>query len=118
MVSWYAMIDGYYQFGGFDMALDLFQVMVIGSKLHLVTNTTILHVSHDISDLKLGGSVQDFMIQNWYECDIMALIVPIARYSKGGIFFMSRKVFDHMDYRDSVSWNSPVSDYVNREFFW
>ncbi|XP_073113449.1 pentatricopeptide repeat-containing protein At3g03580 [Elaeis guineensis] len=116
-ISWNTMIDGYYQSGDFDMALELFREIVVASNLDLFTITITLHVCHDVGVLKLGASVHGYTIRNGYECDIVALNALVAMYSKCGNLFMSRKVFDQMDYGDSVPWNSLIGGYVSRGFF-
>ncbi|KAJ0978084.1 hypothetical protein J5N97_013558 [Dioscorea zingiberensis] len=117
VVSWNTMINGYYEVGCHESAIELFQKMLIRSHPDLVTITIILHVCHDSEDLKLGRSVHGYIIRNGYQCDIAAHNILIATYSKCGSLLMSHTVFDQMLCRDVLSWNLLISGYVEREYF-
>ncbi|ONK62819.1 uncharacterized protein A4U43_C07F8460 [Asparagus officinalis] len=117
LVSWNIMIDGYFQVGSVDRALELIRKMAIGSKPDLVLITIVLRVCYEREDLRIGRSIHGFMLRNQYEWDTAAYNMLILMYSKCGKLDMSREVFDRMVVRDSVSWNSLINGYVSRKNF-
>ncbi|XP_077240034.1 tetratricopeptide repeat (TPR)-like superfamily protein [Tasmannia lanceolata] len=116
-VSWNTIICGYSQCGVFEEAIKLFQEMVIRFKPDLLTITAVLRACGHMEDLKQGISVHEYMTKNGHECDITAGNILITMYAKCGSLQASLEVFNQMPCRDSVSWNSLITAYIQQEYY-
>ncbi|XXG52450.1 hypothetical protein AAC387_Pa03g0789 [Persea americana] len=111
-VSWNTMIGGYTQFGVFEETIKLFKEMVVRYKPDLLTIAAILRACGQMGDLEQGRCVHEYMIRNGCKCDTTAGNILITMYAKCGSLEQAQEAFDHMAYKDSVSWNSLINGYI------
>ncbi|MBA0847256.1 hypothetical protein Goshw_015159 [Gossypium schwendimanii] len=112
LVSWTAMITAYKQAEQPDKALLLFQHM----QLHgvLSDSVTIVSVASAVGQLgliKRAKIVHSNAICNGYLKYLSVGNAIIAMYAKCGNVSLPRLVFDLMEERDVISWNSIISGY-------
>ncbi|MBA0821183.1 hypothetical protein Goarm_018054, partial [Gossypium armourianum] len=112
LVSWTAMITAYEQAEQPDKALLLFQHM----QLHgvLSDSVTIVSVASAVGQLgliKRAKIVHSYAICNGYLKYLSVGNAIIAMYAKCGNVSLPRLVFDLMEERDVISWNSIISGY-------
>lgn len=110
-VSWNTMICGYSQLGLFEEAINFFREMINEFTADLLTITSVLRACSHLRDLELAKYVHGYMKRSGFEFDTMANNILIDMYAKCGDLLSSREVFDYMECRDSVSWNSLISGY-------
>ncbi|KAL2478621.1 Pentatricopeptide repeat-containing protein [Forsythia ovata] len=117
-VTWNTMICGYSESGLYKESLRLFLEMVSQFEPDILTITSVLRACTYIGDLKFGRYVHNYMVKNGYECDTMAGNIIINMYAKCGDLLGSRRVFESMRTKDSVSWNSLVNGYIENGFYY
>lgn len=116
-VTWNTMICGYSESGLYEESIRLFLEMVSQFEPDMLTITSVLRACSYIGDLKLGRYVHDYMVKNGYECDTMASNIIINMYAKCGDLLGSRRVFESMTTKDSVSWNSLMNGYIENGLY-
>ncbi|KAI5660627.1 hypothetical protein M9H77_19950 [Catharanthus roseus] len=116
IVSWNIMICGYSQLSLFRESIRLFLQMVRYFEPDLLTITSVLCACGHVGDLDLGRYVHNYMVKCGYTCDITSYNIIINMYTKCGDLLSSRVVFDSMNCRDLVSWNSMINAYVENGF--
>ncbi|XP_050223681.1 pentatricopeptide repeat-containing protein At3g03580 [Mercurialis annua] len=111
-VSWNTLICGYYQMGLLEESFHLFMEMVSRFTPDLLTITSVLRACGLLRDLACTKFVHDYLISSGIECDITASNIIIDTYVKCGDLVASRKVFETMKCRDTVTWNTLVNGYL------
>lgn len=110
--SWNAMISSYCQSGRAAEALSLFEDMRRnGVRMDCVTVSSVLPVCAPLNDLSMGKLIHVYVIKNGLDFDIFVSNALINTYAKIGCIEDAQRVFDGMEIRDLVSWNSIVSAY-------
>ncbi|KAH6799589.1 hypothetical protein C2S51_036073, partial [Perilla frutescens var. frutescens] len=109
---WNSMISGFFQNGNAKEALSILNNMVLeGVKMDSVTVATILSVCAQMNDLLRGMLIHLFVIKHGLEFNVFVSNALINMYAKFGELKCALNVFDHMNARDIVSWNSIVAAY-------
>lgn len=116
-VTWNTIICGYFESGLYEESISLFLEMVSHFKPDVLTVTSVLRACTCVGNLKLGRYVHDYMINNGYDCDVVANNIIINMYAKCGDVLHSRKVFENMGSKDLVSWNSLLNGYVENGLY-
>ncbi|KAF2311611.1 hypothetical protein GH714_025252 [Hevea brasiliensis] len=113
LVCWTAMITAYEQAEKPEEALILFQKMQ--QEGLLADSVTIVSVASAIGRLghaKRAQSVHCYAIRHLFLEEICVANSVIAMHAKCGDMDKARLVFDMMDERNSISWNSMLSGYT------
>eukprot|EP01018_Ginkgo_biloba_P037424 Gb_17094 [translate_table: standard] len=112
VVSWNAMIVGYAQNGHAKEALTLFyrmqQAEVTPDSFTMVS--VLLACAH-LGALQQGQLMHDYIIKSGLESDVFVGTALIDMYAKCGTIDIARQYFDHMLYRDVVSWSAMIAGY-------
>lgn len=116
-VTWNTMICGCFQFGLYEESIRLFLQMVQDYEPDSLTVASVLQACVHVRDLKSGRFIHEYLVKNGYKDDITANNIIINMYVKCGDLLASRKVFDNMESRDSVSWNSIIFGYVENTYY-
>ncbi|XP_038695185.1 pentatricopeptide repeat-containing protein At3g03580 [Tripterygium wilfordii] len=114
-VSWNTLICGYSQLELFEESLKLFMEMVNKFKPDMLTIASVLRACGHLRDIGSGKFVHDYMRRYGFMCDVTTSNILIDMYAKCGDLFASREVFDKMDCRDSISWNSLINGYIQSD---
>ncbi|KAH6815661.1 Tetratricopeptide repeat superfamily protein [Perilla frutescens var. frutescens] len=109
---WNSMISGFFQNGNAKEALSILNDMVLeGVKMDSMTVATILSVCAQMNDLLRGMLIHLFIIKHGLEFNVFVSNALINMYAKFGELKCALNVFDHMNVRDRVSWNSIIAAY-------
>lgn len=111
-VAWNAMIANSNQNGRPEEVLDLFRRMRDeGMKYDVVTLSSMLSSCASLPALNHGKEIHCSMIRNAFTADLYAESCLIDMYGKCGELSVARRVFDSMNEKNEVSWNSIIAAY-------
>ncbi|PRQ53494.1 putative tetratricopeptide-like helical domain, DYW domain-containing protein [Rosa chinensis] len=111
-VAWTIMIVGYVSVGLVREGFSLLQEMVFGCGLGLnyVTLCSFLSACAQSGDMVTGSWVHAYAYKTMgNEMDIMVGTALVDMYAKCGRVDTALKVFEHMKYRNVVTWNALLS---------
>lgn len=110
MGSWNAMISGFCQNGNAAEALDLLDEMRLeGVKMDPVTVSSLLPVCALSDDILIGLLIHLYVIKHGLIFDVFVSNALINMYAKFGRLGHAQRIFDEMEVRDVVSWNSIIA---------
>ncbi|KAK9734750.1 hypothetical protein RND81_04G160700 [Saponaria officinalis] len=114
VVSWSAMIACYAKNGHPFEALCLFDEMVVGVtdlSPNSVTMVNVVQACAALSALDLCRMLHCYILRRNLNAVLPVSSALMTAYARCGKLDLSQKVFDLMDKRDVVSWNSLISSY-------
>ncbi|CAN1174636.1 Putative pentatricopeptide repeat-containing protein At5g47460 [Linum perenne] len=110
VVSWNTLISGYVRSGKFKQALGLFvQLERSDVCADAYSLTAALSACGQLSMLQFGRSVHCKIIKDGVDCGVFVPNCLIDMYGKCGLIEEAIRVFDGMDDRDTISWNSIIA---------
>ncbi|XP_008787226.2 pentatricopeptide repeat-containing protein At1g25360-like [Phoenix dactylifera] len=117
-VVWNAMISGYVHCGLFLEALEMFRKMKsIGIPLDEFTYTSVLSACESAGLFNHGKAVHAHIIRSGSDLNPVSALpvenVLVTLYSKCGKIDVAKRIFDDIERKDPVSWNSILTGYVN-----
>ncbi|RDY00365.1 Pentatricopeptide repeat-containing protein, partial [Mucuna pruriens] len=116
-VCWNSMISSFSQNGKPEMAIDLFRQMgMSGAKFDCVSLSSALSATANSPALYYGKEMHGYVIRNAFSLDTFVASALIDMYSKCGKLALARCVFDLMDGKNEVSWNSIIAAYGNHGY--
>lgn len=113
LVCWNTVVGGFSQNGMPKRALEL--VISMQEEAHspdMVTMVSILPASADIRNSKMGKSIHGYVLRHRLESYVNVATALLDMYAKCGLIGTARRVFDGMDSRTVVSWNSLIDGYA------
>ncbi|XP_058104435.1 pentatricopeptide repeat-containing protein At4g21300 [Magnolia sinica] len=111
-VLWNTMISSYSQNGQPEEAIHLFRQMGLeGMRCDCVTISAALSACANIPALIHGKAIHGFMMKGALRSDLFAKSALIDMYAKCGDLVFARRVFDYMQEKNEVSWNSIIAAY-------
>nr|GMD59453.1 pentatricopeptide repeat-containing protein ELI1, chloroplastic [Ipomoea batatas] len=117
VVCWNAMIDGYTQYGRPNEALALFRHMLLSNvKPNEVTVLAVLSACGQSGALESGQWVHTYVKNNRIPVNLRVGTALIDMYSKCGSLEDARIVFNQMNVKDVVAWNSMIVGYAMHGF--
>nr|CAD1831260.1 unnamed protein product [Ananas comosus var. bracteatus] len=112
VVSCTAILSGYAQLGLDEEALQLFiELYKEGMDCNYVTFTSLLTALSGLSALDYGKQVHSFTYRHELPFYVVLENSLIDMYSKCGSLTYARRVFNKMQERSSVSWNTMIVGY-------
>ncbi|KAK7328418.1 hypothetical protein VNO77_22524 [Canavalia gladiata] len=113
-VCWNSMISSFAQNGKPEMAIALFRQMgMSGTKFDSVSLSSALSAAANSPTLYYGKEMHGYVVRNGLISDTVVASALIDMYSKCGKIALSQCVFDLMDRKNEVSWNSIIAAYGN-----
>ncbi|CBI31086.3 unnamed protein product, partial [Vitis vinifera] len=113
-VCWNSMITSCSQNGKPEEAIDLFRQMgMAGTKYDCVSISAALSACANLPALHYGKEIHAFMMRGAFRSDLFAESALIDMYSKCGNLDLACRVFDTMEEKNEVSWNSIIAAYGN-----
>ncbi|CAJ2676071.1 unnamed protein product [Trifolium pratense] len=114
-VCWNLMIVSCSQNGKPEMAIDLFRQMGTSrTKFDAVSLSATLSACANYPALYYGKELHCFVVkENSFISDTFVASALIDMYSKCGKLALARCVFDMMNWKNEVSWNSIIAAYGN-----
>lgn len=108
-----SIISGFAQKGFDEEALELFQKLQVDERLNFnyVTYASILTALSGLAALELGKQVHGHVLRLELPFDLVLQNSLIDMYSKCGNLTYSRRVFDNISERSTVSWNAMLAAY-------
>ncbi|KAJ0733251.1 putative tetratricopeptide-like helical domain superfamily, DYW domain-containing protein [Helianthus annuus] len=113
LVTWNTMVSGYVDNGRADDGLKLFRTMVeTGVKPNSSTISSVLLGCSNLSSLKLGKQVHQFINKSPLSLHTMVNTSLISMYSKCGDLETAWKLFRETLHKDIVTWNAMISGFA------
>ncbi|XP_057873560.2 pentatricopeptide repeat-containing protein At4g21065 [Cryptomeria japonica] len=113
VISWTAMIAGYAQSGLVENALETFKRMQLaGVKPDSASFASTLPACGKMGALEQGMEFHQRIIKSNFLSDTLVANALIDMYAKCGRIQKTRKLFDKMLERDTVSWNAMIAGYA------
>ncbi|KAI3713701.1 hypothetical protein L1987_72287 [Smallanthus sonchifolius] len=113
-VCWNSMITNFCQNGQPEKAIDLFREMGLeGANYDSVSISSALSACANLPSLGYGKAIHGFMTRGVLKTDLYAESALIDMYAKCGNLESARSVFNLMQVKNEVSWNSIISAYGN-----
>ncbi|XP_024542486.1 pentatricopeptide repeat-containing protein At3g09040, mitochondrial-like [Selaginella moellendorffii] len=123
LVSWNALLSGYVDNGDAEVALELFArvespdsrtfVAALSACCALASRETGEEAGLKVKSLEKGMAIHSQAVKIGVSSDIFVSNRLIDMYAKCGNMADSRKVFDRMAAKSSVSWTSLISGYAD-----
>ncbi|XP_048140005.1 pentatricopeptide repeat-containing protein At3g46790, chloroplastic [Rhodamnia argentea] len=114
VVSWSAMIACYAKNGMPFEALELFREMMLKTHDLLpnsVTMVSVLQACGALAALEQGRLIHGYVLRRGLDSILPVISSLVTMYARCGKLDRAQQVFDKMDERDVVSWNSLISSY-------
>eukprot|EP00257_Ricinus_communis_P017145 XP_015575520.1 pentatricopeptide repeat-containing protein At3g46790, chloroplastic [Ricinus communis] len=114
VVSWSAMIACYAKNGRPFEALELFREMMLETKdmcPNSVTMVSVLQACAALAALEQGKLLHGYILRRGLDSILPVISSLVTMYARCGKLQLAQHVFDQMDKRDVVSWNSLISSY-------
>ncbi|ESQ49742.1 hypothetical protein EUTSA_v10020027mg [Eutrema salsugineum] len=113
-VSWNSIISGYIQSGDLLEAMKLFKMMmmIMEEQADHITYVMLVSVSTRLADLKFGRGLHSNATKSGIYSDLSVSNALIDMYAKCGEVGDSLQIFNCMDTRDTVTWNTVISSCV------
>ncbi|KAK4477985.1 hypothetical protein RD792_017250 [Penstemon davidsonii] len=116
MGCWNSVISGFCQNGNAKDALSILDEMRLeGVKMDSVTVATILPICALMNDILNGMLIHLYVIKHGLESGVFVSNALINMYAKFGKLACAQRIFDNMEVRDLVSWNSIVAAYEQND---
>ncbi|XP_022877837.1 pentatricopeptide repeat-containing protein At3g20730 [Olea europaea var. sylvestris] len=117
VVPWTALISGYSQNGDSEKALKIFSAMhKEGVKANQFTYGSALSACTNLMCLERGKQIQGCVQKGRYVENLFVLSALVDLHSKSGKMEDAYRVFQLMEHRDLVSWNTMIGGYVVQGF--
>ncbi|KAG2728797.1 hypothetical protein I3760_01G221200 [Carya illinoinensis] len=112
VISWSAVINGFASKGRGEESLELFRQMQLAKVMaSSVTVSGVLSVCAELAALNLGREVHGHAVRALMDSNILVGNGLINMYSRCGSFKEAHLVFEKIDRRDLISWNSMIAGY-------
>ncbi|KAH7651587.1 Tetratricopeptide-like helical domain-containing protein [Dioscorea alata] len=116
-VLWNKVVTLNVEYGEWLNALQCFQKMqTLSIKADEVTIAKALHACGRLRTLKEGRALHGYAIRSGYSSALLVGNVLIAMYSHNASAELARRVFQSMESRNLVSWNSIISGFALNGF--
>ncbi|KAG9454987.1 hypothetical protein H6P81_007891 [Aristolochia fimbriata] len=113
IVSWTSLIVGYVKNDSPEEALLLFkESLQEGVEIDAVVAVAVMSACARVSEKKVTRGVHGWLLKSGMERDVSVGNTLLDGYAKSGELVVARKVFDAMEERDVVSWNSMIAVYA------
>ncbi|CAL5200650.1 unnamed protein product [Lathyrus oleraceus] len=113
VVSWTSLLAGYSLNGLYDYVWELFcQMQFEGFLPNRYTVSTVIAALANHGVVDVGLQIHAMVVKHGFEAAIPVCNSLIIMYSRSGMLRDARNVFDKMENRDWVSWNSMIAGHV------
>uniref|UniRef100_A0A5K1FWK0 DYW domain-containing protein n=2 Tax=Nymphaea colorata TaxID=210225 RepID=A0A5K1FWK0_9MAGN len=112
-VSWNTLISTYSNLGHPDEALQLFfRMQQAGFRTDRFNLGSILTACISLSDARIGRALHCFLMRRLLDSDVVLGSALIDLYAKSGRVNDARIVFNKLELKNLVSWNSMIAGFV------
>ncbi|KAJ6374761.1 hypothetical protein OIU78_030277 [Salix suchowensis] len=110
---WNSLIAGYTELGMYEDAMALyFQMEEDGVEPDRFTFPRVLKACGGIGLIRIGEAVHRDLVRLGFANDGFVLNALVDMYAKCGDIVKARRIFDNIDCKDSISWNSMLTGYI------
>ncbi|KAL8539600.1 hypothetical protein ACS0TY_001274 [Phlomoides rotata] len=110
---WNSLISGYAEMGLHEDALALyFQMVEEEVKPDQYTFPRVLKACGGVGKIQVGEEVHRHVIRSGFGDNTFVLNALVDMYAKCGDIIRARKVFNSMEEKELVSWNSMITGYI------
>ncbi|KAK8955745.1 Pentatricopeptide repeat-containing protein [Platanthera guangdongensis] len=114
VVLWNCIISGCVQTSMYFDAIFLFRKMHrIGMRMNSFTSVSILQACTELYFIKLGKEVHCSLLKYNRSFELYELNALMVMYTRNGRMSDAVRLFDEMNEKDNVSWNSLLSGYIH-----
>ncbi|KAJ0963381.1 hypothetical protein J5N97_028503 [Dioscorea zingiberensis] len=107
--SWNCMISGCITTGNSELAFRfLARMQELGLKPDKITLACILPACAGSESLMFGREIHAYIVRHEFVKDVMLMTAILLMYAKWGDLEKSRKVFNTMAIKDTVTWNTMI----------
>ena len=112
-ISWNSMISSFSQNGQPEIAIELFRRMGMeGFDYDCTSISSVLSACANVSALHHGREIHAYMLRTGSSTsDIFTESALVDMYAKSGKLIIARQVFNGMQKKNEVSWNSIIAAY-------
>ena len=115
--AWNSMIAGYSQRGLNEEACGLFCSMINSCEnwkllVKDFTLATVLKACGGLGCSRIGKCVHGYAVKIGFDSDLFVSASTIHMYCKCGILDLARRVFDQIENKDIVAWNTMITGYA------
>ncbi|KAI3522892.1 hypothetical protein L1887_00944 [Cichorium endivia] len=113
-VTWSAIISAYVTKDSSMEALKLFNLAMVKNRANIspVTLSTILRACANLTNINTGKCIHSYSIKSGFISHLIINNTLLSLYSKCGIIKDTMRVFNEMEFKDTVSFNSIISGCV------
>lgn len=112
IISWSAVIGGFASKGRGEESLELFRRMQLtGVLANSVTICSVLSACAELAALNLGREIHGYVTRSMIDGNILVGNALINMYTKCGSFKAGHLIFENLDGKDMISWNSMITAY-------
>ncbi|CAJ1978234.1 unnamed protein product [Sphenostylis stenocarpa] len=116
MIVWNTMLGVYSQNGYLSNVMELFLDMITcGVHPDEFTYTSILSSCASFEYLQIGRQLHSTIIKKRFTSNLCVNNALIDMYAKAGALTEAMKQFEHMTFRDHISWNAIIVGHVQEE---
>ncbi|XP_058107682.1 pentatricopeptide repeat-containing protein At2g27610-like [Magnolia sinica] len=113
VVSWNALFAGHVQHGHFGEAIELLhQMLHEGMQPSIYTYSSILNLCGDLPATEWGKQTHCSIIKPGFDTDVVVGSALVDMYAKCGRLSDARKVFNNLNIKNLVSWNTMIIGYA------
>ncbi|OWM77142.1 hypothetical protein CDL15_Pgr017676 [Punica granatum] len=110
IVTWNSIISGYSASGKGLEALDIFRnLRKTGLEMNTYTTVAALQACEDSKFQKLGSEIHAFVLKSSSDLDVYVANALISMYARCSRMSEALCVFNKLEDRDNISWNSVLS---------
>lgn len=115
VVSWSAMISGYARNGLAEEAFETFALMQrAGSKANQFTYGSVLRACTEMLCMGRGQQIHGRIAKTRFAENPFVQSALVDLHSKCGLIGDARRVFDEIEHKDVISWNSMIGGYAGQ----
>ncbi|EPS62868.1 hypothetical protein M569_11919, partial [Genlisea aurea] len=113
-IPWNVLISSYANRGHFQKAIFVYEEMCRSwTRPDSFTYPSVLKVCAELLNLDYGREVHKSISACSLDCNVFIQNALVSMYGKCGDIATARSIFDKMDFKDDVSWNSMISVYAS-----
>ncbi|KAL3724388.1 hypothetical protein ACJRO7_029545 [Eucalyptus globulus] len=116
-VTWTAIISGHVKCGRSEVSLQLFNQMIDAGLLpDKYVISSVLSACSAVEFVEGGKQIHAHILRREAEMDISVVNVLIDCYTKSGMARTARRLFNHMEVQNMISWTTMISGYMQNSY--
>ncbi|KAK6918238.1 Pentatricopeptide repeat [Dillenia turbinata] len=118
IITWNCLLSGHFLSGAYEEVLIMLrQMQAAGYKPNSNSISTLIQAISKLGYLKVGKEIFGYVIRNRLDCDVYVGTSLLDMYVKNGDLNNAQAIFDNMDNKNIIAWNSLISGYAYKGQF-